>query len=142
VFTGEYRHTVDDKGRIAVPARFRTQLDTGAYLSRWMESCLAIHTSAGWESLATKTAAIPITDTNGRLFQRFLFSGASPAELDRQGRVLIPAYLRDEIGLATDAVVVGSHDHVEIWAPERWDDYRRALDDPQALAAAFEGLGI
>jgi MraZ protein len=142
VFTGEYRHTVDDKGRIAVPARFRAQLDSGAYISRWMESCLAIHTPAGWESLATKMAAIPITDTNGRLFSRFVFSGASPAELDRQGRVLVPAFLRDAIGLAGEAVVVGTRDHVEIWAPDRWDDYRRALDDPQALAQAFEGLGI
>jgi MraZ protein len=142
VFTGEYRHTVDDKGRIAVPARFRAQLDSGAYISRWMESCLAIHTPAGWESLATKMAALPITDTNGRLFSRFVFSGASPAELDRQGRVLVPAFLRDSIGLANEAVVVGTRDHVEIWAPERWDDYRRALDDPQALAQAFEGLGI
>jgi MraZ protein len=142
VFTGEYRHSVDDKGRIAVPARFRPQLDSGAYLSRWMESCLAIHTPAGWESLASKMAALPITDTNGRLFSRFVFSGASPAELDRQGRVLVPAYLRDEIGVTDEAVVVGTRDHVEIWAPERWDAYRRALEDPQALAQAFEGLGI
>ena len=142
VFTGEYRHSVDGKGRLAVPARFRTQLNSGAFISRWMESCLAIHTPAGWESLATKIAALPITDPNGRLFQRFVFSGASTAELDRQGRVLLPAYLRDAIGLASEAVVVGSRDHVEIWAPSRWDDYRKALDDPQALAAAFEGLGI
>ncbi len=87
-------------------------------------------------------ADLPITDTNGRLFSRFVFSGASPAELDRQGRVLVPAYLRDSIGLASEAVVVGTRDHVEIWAPDRWDDYRKALDDPQALAQAFEGLGI
>ena len=142
MFTGEYRHTVDDKGRIAVPARFRPQLDPGAYISRWMESCLAIHTPAGWESLAAKIAALPITDTNGRLFSRFVFSGAVPAELDRQGRVLVPAYLRDEIGLATEAVVVGTQDHVEIWASDRWDTYRRALEDPDALAKAFQGLGI
>jgi MraZ protein len=142
VFTGEYRHSVDDKGRIAVPARFRTQLDTGAYVSRWMESCLAIHTSAGWESLAEKMAALPITDTNGRRFSRFVFSGATPAEMDRQGRVLLPAYLREEIGLTTEAVVVGARDHAEIWAPARWDDYQGGLDDPDALALAFEGLGI
>ncbi len=142
MFTGEYRHSVDDKGRIAVPARFRPQLDTGAYISRWMESCLAIHTKSGWADLSDKMAALPITDTNGRLFSRFVFSGASPAELDRQGRVLVPAYLRESIGLASEAVVVGTRDHVEIWAPDRWDDYRKALDDPQALAQAFEGLGI
>ena len=142
MFTGEYRHSVDDKGRIAVPARFRPQLDTGAYISRWMESCLAVHTQSGWADLSERMAALPITDTNGRLFSRFVFSGASPAELDRQGRVLVPAYLRESIGLASEAVVVGTRDHVEIWAPDRWDDYRKALDDPQALAQAFEGLGI
>ena len=142
MFTGEYRHTVDDKGRIAVPAQFRPQLDSGAYVSRWMESCLAIHTPGGWESLATKVAALPITDANSRLFSRFVFSGAVPADLDRQGRVLVPTYLRDEIGLANEAVVVGSRDHVEIWAPDRWDVYRRALEDPDALAQAFQGLGI
>ena len=142
MFTGEYRHTVDDKGRMAVPARFRAQLMTGAYVSRWMERCLAIHTEAGWLDLSDRMAAIPITDTNGRLFSRFVFSGAAPAELDRQGRVLIPAFLRDSIGLASEAVVVGTRDHVEIWAPDQWDDYRRGLDDPDALAKAFEGLGI
>ena len=62
--------------------------------------------------------------------------------MDRQGRILLPAYLRESVGLGGDAVVVGSRDHAEIWAPERWDDYRRALDDPQELARAFAGLGI
>jgi MraZ protein len=142
VFTGEYRHSVDEKGRIAVPSRFRAQLKSGAYVSRWLEQCLAIHTEAGWADLSDRMAALPITDTNGRRFQRFVFSGASPAVPDGQGRVLIPAYLRETIGLTTDAVVVGTRDHVEIWAPDRWDDYRRALDDPDALAQAFEGLGI
>ncbi len=142
MFTGEYRHTVDDKGRIAVPARFRAQLDAGAVISRWLDPCLAIHTQEGWEALSAKVAALPFTDQIARRFSRFVFAGAVPAELDRQGRVLIPAFLRDSIGLAGEAVVVGTRDHAEIWAPARWDDYRRALDDPQALADAFEGLGI
>jgi MraZ protein len=142
VFTGEYRHTVDGKGRIAVPARFRAQLDAGAFVSRWMDACLAIHTRSGWEELATKVAALPITDQASRLFQRFVFAGAAEVELDGQGRILVPAYLRESIDLATEAVVVGSRDHAEIWAPAAWDTYRRALDDPQELARAFEGLGI
>jgi len=142
VFTGEYRHTVDGKGRIAVPARFRAQLDAGAFVSRWMDACLAIHTRSGWEELATKVAALPITDQASRLFQRFVFAGAAEVELDGQGRILVPAYLRESIDLATEAVVVGSRDHAEIWAPAAWDTYRRSLDDPQELARAFEGLGI
>jgi MraZ protein len=142
VFTGEYRHTVDDKGRIAVPARFRVQLEGGAVISRWIDGCLAIHSRSGWDALATRVAGLPITDSAARLFQRQIFAGALEAELDRQGRVLVPAYLREETGLATDAVVVGVRDHAEIWAPVRWADYRRAMDDPGAFAEAIAGLGI
>lgn len=142
MFTGEYRHTVDDKGRIAVPAKFRAQLAGGAVVSRWLDACLAIHTQAGWDELAAKVAALPITDPASRRFQRFVFAGAAEVELDRQGRILVPAYLRDSIDLAAEAVVVGSRDHAEIWAPAAWDSYGQELDDPQELAQAFEGLGI
>jgi len=142
VFTGEYRHSVDDKGRIAVPAKFRTQLEDGAVISRWLDACLAIHTRAGWDLLATKVAGLPITDAAARLFQRYVFAGAFEAGLDRQGRVVVPAYLREWAGLHGEAVVVGSRDHAEIWAPPRWDDYRTALESPDELAKALEGLGI
>ena len=142
MFTGEYRHSVDDKGRIAVPSKFRAQLDGGAVVSRWLDSCLAIHTRAGWDALADKVATLPITDQSARLFQRFIFAGAVDTTLDGQGRVLVPAYLRDAAGLSNEAVVVGSRDHAEIWVPDTWSTYRQALDDPQELAQAFEGLGI
>ena len=142
MFTGEYRHTVDDKGRIAVPAKFRAQLGEGAVVSRWLDPCLAIHTKAGFADLAAKAAALPMTDTRSRRFQRRLFSGAAEVELDRQGRILLPAFLRDGIGLAGDAVIVGSRDHAEIWVPTTWATYDQELDDPQELAEAFQGLGI
>ncbi|MFL5778610.1 MAG: division/cell wall cluster transcriptional repressor MraZ [Chloroflexota bacterium] len=142
MFTGEYRHTVDGKGRLAIPARFRSQLEAGAFVSRWLDSCLAIHTRSGWEALADRVASLPITDQGSRLFQRFVFAGAVEAEIDRQGRVLLPAFLRESVGLDGEAVVVGSRDHAEIWAPAEWDAYRRTLDDPDRLAKAFQGLGI
>jgi MraZ protein len=142
VFTGEYRHTVDDKGRIAVPAKFRVQLGAGAVVSRWLDACLAIHTQVGWDELAAKVAALPITDQAARRFQRFVFAGAVEVELDRQGRILLPAFLREHIDLGSDAVVVGSRDHAEIWVPATWSTYGQTLDDPQELAQAFEGLGI
>ncbi|MFL5726728.1 MAG: division/cell wall cluster transcriptional repressor MraZ [Chloroflexota bacterium] len=142
MFTGEYRHSVDDKGRIAVPAKFRAQLEGGAVVSRWLDACLAIHTRTGWDALAEKVATLPIADGSARLFQRFIFAGAVDTALDGQGRVLVPAYLREMAGLEAEAVVVGSRDHAEIWAPARWDDYRRSLEDPASLADALQGLGI
>ena len=142
MFTGEYRHTVDDKGRLAVPSRFRAQLEGGAVVSRWIDGCLAIHTRAGWADLETKVAALPVTDASARLFGRSIFAGAAETDLDRQGRILVPAYLREGIGLATDAVVLGARDHAEIWAPATWAEYRRAMDDPQTFAQAIQGLGI
>ncbi|HVL54547.1 MAG TPA: division/cell wall cluster transcriptional repressor MraZ [Vitreimonas sp.] len=142
MFTGEYRHSVDDKGRIAVPAKFRAQLAGGAVVSRWLDACLAIHTREGWDALAAKVAGLPISDSGSRLFQRFVFAGAFEADLDRQGRVVVPAYLREMAGLEDEAVIVGSRDHAEIWSPARWNDYRRALEDPDSLAKALDGLGI
>jgi MraZ protein len=142
VFTGEYRHTVDEKGRMAVPMKVRVRLDAGAMVSAWLDSCLAIHTKTGWDDLSAKIAKLPLTNPTARLFERAIFGRAFELEMDRQGRILLPAYLRESVGLRGEAVVVGSRDHAEIWAPERWDDYRRALDDPQELAKAFEGLGI
>jgi len=142
VFTGEYRHAVDAKGRIAVPARFRAQLDGGAVVARWLDTCLAIFPLAAWEELATKVGSLPMTDPNARLLQRQLFAGAFETELDRQGRVLVPQGLRAFAGLEDEAMVLGSRDHAEIWAPARWDTYSESLDDPDAFAQAIAGLGI
>jgi MraZ protein len=142
VFTGEYRHTVDEKGRIAVPAKFRAQLGAGAVVSRWLDACLAIHTQTGWDDLAAKVAALPITDPAARRFQRFVFAGAAEMDVDKQGRILLPVFLRESIDLGSEAVVVGSRDHAEIWVPSAWATYGRELDDPQELAEAFQGLGI
>jgi MraZ protein len=142
VFTGEYRHTVDDKGRLAIPAKFRAQLAEGAFVSRWIDGCLAIHTRAGWDALDARVSGLAITDARARLFGRQIFGGAIEAEIDRQGRILLPAFLRQEAGLAGEAVVVGVRDHAEIWAPERWAEYRRPMNDAQAFADAIAGLGI
>ena len=142
MFTGEFRHTVDEKGRLAVPARFRSQLEGGAFVSRWIDGCLAIHTRAGWERLELQVSGLAITDARARLFQRQIFGGALEAEIDRQGRVLLPANLREEIALGAAAIVVGVRDHAEIWAPDRWAEYRRPMTDPQAFADAIAGLGI
>jgi len=142
VFTGEYRHAVDDKGRLAVPARFRAQLDGGCVVARWLDTCLAIFPMAAWEELAAKVGSLPMTDPNARLLQRQLFAGAFETEIDKQGRVLVPQGLRGFAGLESEALVLGSRDHAEIWEPKRWDQYSEALEDPTAFAAAIAGLGI
>ena len=100
MFTGEYRHTVDDKGRIAVPVKFRAQLDPGSMVSGWLDDCLAIHTKAGWDELSRRRSRRCRSPTRSRAcFQRFVFSHAIEAEMDKQGRVLLPAYLRESVGL-------------------------------------------
>jgi MraZ protein len=143
VFTGEYRHSVDGKGRIAVPVRFRAHLDRGAFVSRWLDNCLAIWPRDDWERLAGKVKDLPTIENSGaRAFARFVFASAVEVEFDAQGRFVLPAYLRESAGLTSDAVIVGSLDHAEIWAPARWDAYRAELESPEALAEHLAGLGI
>ena len=141
MFTGEYRHAVDDKGRLAVPSRFRAQLAGSVVVARWLDTCLAIFPMAAWDELAAKVGGLPMTDPNARLLQRQLFAGAFETELDRQGRVLVPGNLRSFAGLEHEALVLGSRDHAEVWAPGRWETYSQALEG-EAFTDAIAGLGI
>ena len=95
MFTGEYRHAIDDKGRVAVPVRFRASLAGGALVARWLDACLALFPTNAWEDLAAKVAALPLADAGARTFSRFIFSGAFEVELDRQGRFVVPGSLRE-----------------------------------------------
>lgn len=143
MFTGEYRHSVDVKGRLAVPAKFRAQLDSGAFVSRWMDTCLAIWPRTEWERLAARIGELPTVENAGvRAFSRFVFANAVEVVWDAQGRFVLPAYLREAAGLQGEAVVVGSLNHAEIWAPSRWDDYQKVLGAPDELAKHLAGLGI
>ena len=142
MFTGEYRHAIDEKGRIAVPVRFRASLDGGALVARWLDACLALFPTKAWDELAARVATLPLADTGARTFARFIFSGAFEVELDRQGRFVVPASLRDWAGLTAEAVIVGARDHVEVWAPARWAEYSAEMNSPEALAARLDGLAI
>lgn len=142
MFTGEYRHAIDGKGRIAVPARFRAELEDGAFVSRWIDGCVAIFPRGAWDQLATRVASLPVSDAGARTFSRFVFSGAFEVELDRQGRALVPAGLREFATLEGEAVVVGARDHVELWNPDRWVTYSAEMQSPDVLARHLQGLGI
>jgi MraZ protein len=142
MFTGEYRHSVDAKGRIAIPVRFRTPLGEGAVLARWVDGCAAIFPRGSFEDLAEKVAKLPLSDERARAFSRFLFSGAFEVESDQQGRILLPAAIRDWSGVGSDAVIVGARDHVEVWEPGRWEKSQRAVNTADALASHLTGLGI
>ncbi|MDP9250060.1 MAG: division/cell wall cluster transcriptional repressor MraZ [Chloroflexota bacterium] len=142
--TGEFRHALDDRGRVAVPARFRSRLAEGATLSRWLDRCLGLFPQDEWSALAAKLQALPLTNPRAREFARFMSSGAVEVELDRQGRVLVPSYLREYAGLGDgEVVVVGALNRLEIWAPSAWQPYRSKIEDePEAMAEHLADLGI
>lgn len=143
-FTGEFRHALDDRGRVAVPVRFRGRLAEGATLARWLDGCLALFPQDEWDQFAARLRALPSTDPIGRQFSRFMSSGAVEVELDRQGRVLVPGYLRSYAGLAGgEVVLVGALSRLELWAPSTWERYRSDLEEsPEALAERLADLGI
>src|SRR3990170_8425870 len=134
--TGEFRHTLDDRGRVAVPVRFRGRLAEGATLARWLDSCLGLFPADEWNALASKLQGLPLPNPRAREFARFMSSGAVDVELDRQGRVLVPGYLREYAGITEgEVVVVGALNRLEIWAPAAWLPYRSKIEDqPEALA--------
>ncbi len=142
--TGEFRHALDDRGRVAIPSRFRGRLAEGATLARWLDRCLGVFPAEEWNVLAAKIRALPMTNPNAREFARFMSSGAVDVELDRQGRLLVPSYLREYAGLTEgEVVVVGALDRLEIWSPSAWQPYRTRIEDaPEELAAHLSELGI
>jgi MraZ protein len=142
--TGEFRHALDDRNRIAIPVRFRPRLAAGATLARWLDGCLALFPADEWEELAGKLRSLPTTNPAARSFGRFMSSGAVEVELDRQGRILVPQYLRDYAGLEPgEVMVVGALNRLEVWSPRRWETYRAQIENaPEALAEHLAELGI
>ena len=127
MFWGEYSHCIDKKGRLIIPARFRSHLCEGAFLTRGFEQNLVIYPKESWAHIKQHLSDLEFTDSKGRALRRLLFSGAIDLSLDRQGRLLIPAYLRDYAGLSGDAFIVGMENYIEIWEPSHWqenDPYR------------------
>ena len=140
---GEYKHNLDIKGRVAIPAKFRDKIGAGAIITRGLDNCLFVFANKEWEVLAAKITALPLAQADSRAFARLMLSGAMDLELDSQGRVLIPDYLRKYAGLAKQVVVAGVYNRMEIWDSERWERYKQKTEGASdEIAEKLGELGI
>ena len=138
---GEYNHTLDAKGRIIIPVKLREQLGDNFVVSKGLDGCLFAFPSGDWEKLVNKLQALPLTDKNARKFSRYLLAGASEAELDKQGRALLPQTLREAADLVKDVVLCGVGNRLEIWSKEAWTKESH-YEDIDELAEMMADLGI
>lgn len=140
MFIGEYTHSIDGKGRLAIPSKFRSGLKMGAVVTKGIDQCLFLYPMAEWDKLAQKIAELPVSGEKSRVFARFMLSGAMEVEFDRQGRILLPGYLRQYAKLKEQAVIIGLFNRLEIWDEKEWEAYKeKHADKTQAVA---EELGI
>ena len=141
MFMGEYNHTIDAKGRLIIPAKFRETIGEEFILTRGLDGCLSIYPMDEWKSFEEKLKALPLTDKNARAFLRFFVAGATSCELDRQGRILVPSTLREFAGLEKEVVLTGSLTRIEIWSKEKWLENSN-YDDMDSIAASMQKMGI
>lgn len=140
---GEYEHSIDLKGRLAMPAKLREGLGEHFVITKGLDGCLFVYDMEQWHLLEQKLSALPMSRKTARDFTRFLFGGACEGECDKQGRVMLPASLRKHAGLEKDVVVVGVGNRAEIWDAQKWAEYNEAnADDVNELAEQLADLGI
>ena len=143
MFKGEYNHTIDAKGRLIVPAKFRDILGDTFVVTKGLDGCLFVYPNEEWTNIENKFREIPLTTKDARKFSRFFFAGAADCEVDKQGRILIPSVLREFAGLQKEVVLVGVLNRIEIWSKERWLGENEYEDmDEVAEHMAELGLGI
>jgi len=143
MFIGEFKHTLDTKGRVAIPVKFRDKLGTNAIITRGLDRCLFVFTSREWETLAQKLIALPLAQANSRAFTRLMLAGAMDVEIDKQGRVLIPDYLRKYAGLGKEVVVAGLYNRIEVWDSQAWKGYKEKTEsESDEIAEKLGELGI
>ncbi len=141
MFLGEYKHSIDEKGRLTIPAKFRSELDAGLVVTRGLDRNLLVFTMDEWDELAQKIAQIPISDRSARAFSRRVFSGAVDLVPDKQGRILLPATLREFANLGDEAVIIGMYSYGEIWNAEAWNPVRDDIESDDDYER-WENLGI
>ena len=141
MFSGEYRHNMDPKGRVTVPSKFREDLGERFYVCKGLDGCLFVYENTEWKILEEKLKNLPLTNANARKITRFFLAGATLCEVDKQGRILLPAVLREFAKIEKDAVMVGVGNRIEIWSKESWSS-ANVYDDMDEIAESMEGLGI
>lgn len=143
MFMGEYGHTIDAKGRIIVPVKFRESLGDNFIITKGLDNCLFVYTNEEWQRFEDKLKTLPLTNKNARTFTRFFLAGAADVELDKQGRILIPSVLREFASLQKDVVFVGVGSRIEIWSKESWNDSISNYDDNMdEVAENMDSLGF
>lgn len=143
MFIGEYAHSLDDKGRVSIPAKFRTLLSQGVVLTRGLDHCLWLYSQAEWKVLADKIAHLPLSQKKSRAFSRLMLAGAWDVELDSQGRVIIPEYLRQYAGIEKKAIIAGLYNRVEIWNETSWLKYKQETEQgSDDIAESLSELGV
>jgi MraZ protein len=141
MFYGEFTHTIDDKGRLIIPAKYRDKLGE-AMVTRGLDHHLVLYPLPAWEQLVEKLRLLPMTDPNARDLRRLIFSGAQEVVPDKQGRILVPPYLREYAGITQGAVIAGLESHIEIWNPEAWGKTLESVQNTDAHATNWQALGI
>lgn len=143
MFMGEYNHTIDTKGRLIIPSRFREELGETFVVTKGLDGCLFVFSDEEWQAFEIKLKSLPLTNKNARQFARFFVAGATPCELDKQGRILLPATLREFAGLEKDVVLTGMLNRIEIWSKDKWNE-NNSLDDVamDEIAEQMTDLGL
>lgn len=123
MFMGEYHHSIDDKGRLIIPSKFRNELGESFVITRGLENCLFVYSLIEWNKIVDKLKKLPFTKQNARNFNRFFLSGATICELDKQGRINIQSTLQEFASIQKDCVIIGVNDRLEIWSKEKWEKF-------------------
>ena len=144
MFIGEYHHSVDDKGRLIIPSKFRDELGTKFIITRGIENCLFVYSMESWEKIVNKLETLPFTKKDARAFIRFFLSGDSEAEFDKQGRINITSPLISYANITKECVVIGTGDRLEIWSEESWNDFFTSAKDSMSDIAEnlFESVNL
>ncbi len=139
-FIGEFQHSVDGKGRLIVPSKFREGLGDNFIVTKGLDKCLFVYPMNQWSEMVDKLKALPVTAPNARAFVRFFFSGAADCEIDKQGRILLPVNLREHAKIDKDVLLVGVSTRVEIWDKAAWEKYTDDLAESSSYEAMAEKL--